>query len=72
MDFYLGIVMATIFEKYPVYVVMEGGFTKEQIISPHAVKYIFQLIPTLKDKLKIKLDCRLSNKYIIKKYKSYC
>jgi hypothetical protein len=42
MDFYLGAVMATILEKYTVYAVMEGGFTKEQIISssPHAAKYI--------------------------------
>jgi hypothetical protein len=53
MDFYLGFVMATIFEKYTVYAVMEG-FTKELIISssPHTAKYIFQLIPTLKDKIK--------------------
>ena len=53
MDFYLGFVMATIFEKYTVYAVMEG-FTKEQIIStsPHAAKYIFQPIPTLKENIK--------------------
>jgi hypothetical protein len=44
MDFYLGVVMATIFEKYMVYAVMEGGFTKGLIIStsPDAANSIFQ------------------------------
>ena len=42
MDFYLGVVMATIFEKYGVYALMEG-FTKEQIISssPHTANIYF-------------------------------
>jgi hypothetical protein len=33
---------------------MEGGFTKEQIISssPRAANHIFQLIPTLKENIK--------------------
>jgi hypothetical protein len=53
MDFYLGVVMATIFEKYTVYAVMEG-FTKEQIMSVShlRIKNIFQMIPTLKEKIK--------------------
>ena len=53
MDFYLGVVMATIFEKYTVYAVMEG-FTKEQILSVShlRVNYIFQITPTLKEKIK--------------------
>ena len=53
MDFYLGVVMATIFEKYMVYAVMEG-FTKEQILSVSHLRVndIFQMIPTLKEKIK--------------------
>lgn len=53
MNFYYGVVMATIFEKYTVYVVMEG-FTKEQIMSVSHLRVndIFQKIPTLKEKIK--------------------
>ena len=53
MDFYLGVVMATIFEKYAIYATMVG-VTKEQIISssPHAANHMFQLIPTLKENIK--------------------
>ncbi|MGI0050754.1 MAG: hypothetical protein ACRD8K_03360 [Nitrososphaeraceae archaeon] len=53
MDFYLGVVMATIFEKYGFYAIMEG-FTKEQInsTSPLAANSIFQMIPALKEKIK--------------------
>ena len=59
MDFYLGVVMATIFEKYGFYAIMEG-FTKEQINStsplaansPLTANSIFQMIPTLKEKIK--------------------
>jgi hypothetical protein len=53
MDFYLGVVMAIIFEKYGIYAVMEG-FTKEQILStnPLAANSIFQLISRLKEKFK--------------------
>ena len=53
MDFYLGVVMATIFEKYMVYAVMEG-FTKELIIStsPLAANSIFLMIPILKENIK--------------------
>ena len=53
MDFYLGVVMVTIFEKYGVYAIMDG-FRKQQIISssPYVANHIFQLIPTLKDQIK--------------------
>ena len=45
--------MATIFEKYTVYAVMEG-FTQEQIMSasPNTANSIFQMIPTLKENIK--------------------
>ena len=53
MDFYLGVVMATIFEKYGFYAVMEG-FTEQQIRSTsYLVAFsIFQLIPRLKENIK--------------------
>ena len=53
IDFYLGVVMATIFEKYTVYAVMDG-FTQEQIMSasPKTANSIFQMIPTLKENIK--------------------
>ena len=53
MDFYLGVVIATIFEKYMVYATM-AGFTKERIMSvSHITAYdLFQMIPTLKEKIK--------------------
>ena len=48
MDFYLGVVIATIFEKYAFYVAMEGK-SKQQIsrTSPLAAYSIFHMIPTL-------------------------
>jgi F0F1-type ATP synthase delta subunit len=51
-------VIATICEKYMVYAAMEGGFSKEQIIStsPLTTNSIFQMVPMLKEKLKTKLD----------------
>jgi len=54
MDFYLGILIATIFEKYTVYAAMTGEFSKQEIMntSPHVANHIFQLIPMLKDKIK--------------------
>ena len=54
MDFYLGCVIAILFEKYAIYATMEGVFTKEQILSPTplAVYNIFQMLPTLKEKIK--------------------
>jgi hypothetical protein len=54
IDFYIGIVIATIFEKYAVYAAMTGKFTKQQIMSPNPlIAYnIFQMIPTLKEKIK--------------------
>ena len=54
MDFYLGVLIATIFEKYTVYAAMTGEFTKQEIMStsPHTANKIFQLIPTLKEKIK--------------------
>ena len=53
MDFYLGVVIATIFEKYGVYALMEG-FTKQQIMSssPLAANSIFQMVPTLNESIK--------------------
>jgi hypothetical protein len=47
-------VIATICEKYKVYAAMEGGFSKEQIIStsPLTTNSIFQMIPMLKEKIK--------------------
>jgi hypothetical protein len=53
MDFYLGAVMATIFEKFECYAKMEG-FTKQQIdnVSVLTANDIFQMIPTLKEKIK--------------------
>jgi len=53
LDFYLGVVMATVFEKYGFYAIMEG-FTKEQIIStsPLAANSIFQMVPILKENIK--------------------
>ena len=61
MDFYLGVVMATIIEKYGFYAVMEG-FTEQQIRSKVYLleSSIFQLIPRLKRILKNKLDYRLT------------
>lgn len=54
MDFYLGIVIATIFEKYTVYAAMAGEFTKQEISStgPLVAYSIFNMIPTLKEKIK--------------------
>ena len=56
MDFYLGVAIATIFEKYAVYGTM-AGFTKQQIMSPGPlIAYnIFQMIPTLKEKIKVQV-----------------
>jgi hypothetical protein len=53
MDFYLGCVIATIFEKYMVYAT-NAGFPQEQIISTSllAANNIFQMIPMLKEKIK--------------------
>ena len=54
MDFYLGCVITSIFEKYMAYAAMTGEFTKEQILSPTplAVYNIFKMIPMLKEKIK--------------------
>jgi hypothetical protein len=56
MDFYLGVVIATILERYMVYT-QNKGFTKQQIIStsPFAVISIFNMIPTLKEEIKSKI-----------------
>ncbi len=53
MDFYLGVVMATILEKYTVYAVMEGN-TEQHIRSTSSLVAfnIFQLIPRLKENIK--------------------
>lgn len=55
MDFYLGVVIATILERYMVYA-QNKGFTKQQIIStnPFAAISIFNMIPTLKEEIKSK------------------
>ena len=55
MDFYLGVVIATILERYMVYA-QNKGFTKEQIIStsPFVAINIFNMIPTLKEEIKSK------------------
>ena len=47
MDFYLGVVIATILERYMVYA-QNKGFTKQQIIStsPFAAISIFNMITT--------------------------
>ena len=53
MDFYLGCVIATIFERYMVYA-RDAGFTEQQILSPTPliIYNIFQMIPTLKEQIK--------------------
>jgi hypothetical protein len=54
MDLYLGVVIGTIYEKYMVDAVKAEKFTKQQIMSPSPfIAYnIFNMIPTLKEKIK--------------------
>ena len=57
MDFYLGVVIATIFEKYMIYATM-AGFTRERIMSvSHITAYdLFQMIPRLKEQIKDQVE----------------
>lgn len=53
MDFYLGVVITTIFVRY-MYKVLKYRFTEEQIksVSKSAVAIIFDMIPKLKKEIK--------------------
>jgi hypothetical protein len=56
MDFYLGALIATILERYMLNASIKG-FTKQQIYatSPLAALNIFNMIPTLKEEIKLNI-----------------
>ena len=57
MDFYLGVTIATIQERYMCKVLDKRKFTKEDVISaiPYATTSIFTMIPDLKKEIKSKI-----------------